>query len=365
MVYTRTFRPCKLALVVEVMSGETKRERRVLPEKDNKHKKAVRFKSNLTQTKVIARKPPAYCHCDDIGDAYTKMLACDGCQSWHSFQCVNYTPKQTQKSSPPSKEKAETLYFCLDCRKGTLLSQTVARLKQKKAPTYDEAFRLCDKLGLQTSGDVNDLVVRLICFLSTRPSDRWSELCKSHGKEAQLADLRLLESEEFSSLLGQCGLESSSGKIKEKLIRLHAFLAGKDPDLALLDEPESPDKENSKPRQRKKKSPVQWRVKASPPTPETKTEEIKKKSKQQKATKNEAGDDFELLDAFSLEQLRKESRTCGLEATGTKKQLKERLTAHLTKELQEKSKIPTGTCTCSGIRNCDYCMATLIDGLIV
>jgi len=144
---------------------------------------------------------------------------------------------------------------------------------------------------------------------------------------------------------------------------LRAFLVGKDPNLALLDEPDSPsDKENSKPHQRKKKTAVQWRVKASPPTPETKSEETKK-SKQKTST--EEGGDFELLDAFSIEQLRKESRACGLEAKGTKKQLKERLAAHLDKELRDKSKTPIGKCTCSGIKNCDYCMATLIEGLMV
>jgi len=97
----------------------------------------------------------------------------------------------------------------------------------------------------------------------------------------------------------------------------------------------------------------------------------RKKKEKKKSTKDDENDDFELLNAFSLEQLRKESRSCGLEATGTKKQLKERLVSHLKKqhtqlkELQEKSKTGTGGCTCSGIRNCEYCVATLIEGLML
>ncbi|GAB5370933.1 hypothetical protein AAMO2058_001535600 [Amorphochlora amoebiformis] len=161
------------------------RSRSATPFGKSRPVRSVHFGS--VTSKMISLHPlMCCCEFDDDSPEYQ----CSTCGDWHQLSCLGLSSKDQEKKGS-----------CLPCKKKVLLKKLCSAILEKNLPPYSKLKTVCSKLCLPTSGNQNDLVVRLTAFLPLRALPKgFTKLLRGIGQDAQIALLKSLGESRLASL---------------------------------------------------------------------------------------------------------------------------------------------------------------------
>lgn len=364
-------------------------------------------------------RPPVFCRCDDdtspsSSPSSGQRIPCDGCNQWHTLRCLNI-PASTQVDAVQKKS-------CIRCRKAELWRKVLMKIQIGQPLHYKEVFSVSKKLHIQPSGTTADVLVRLVCFLVSRPQDFWAKPPAQFGRRAQLELIASLRPEVLTATLEQANLQTN-GRMRDRLVRLHEFLTSnlkEDPSarkentaprrpltpakLNKAQENSLPQNTNSSSRPRRTKSgrakrsattawtenKKQARPTREPNTPPPRSSErrvlgdrtntmitpsptiLKKTRQPHKRSPLPPGEKqlWELatefrssLDVFTRDELRTECMNCGLRRGGTKAELAQRLALYLAQQEHRVKASQTERGTHPVSCECDSCLSAVIQSI--
>jgi len=159
-------------------------------------------------------RPPVFCRC--VPEENVVRITCSSCNLWHTARCLNIPSNQ--------KQTTDAKHACVRCRKNELLMKIFTKIKIGQQLRLEELTMVSNKLRIHPSGSAADIVVRLVCFLLSGPSDKWSQPAQSFGRDAQLRQIASISSVDIKRSLAVAQLDIG-GRARDRVLRLHAFLS--------------------------------------------------------------------------------------------------------------------------------------------
>ncbi|GAB5370932.1 hypothetical protein AAMO2058_001535600 [Amorphochlora amoebiformis] len=338
------------------------RSRSATPFGKSRPVRSVHFGS--VTSKMISLHPlMCCCEFDDDSPEYQ----CSTCGDWHQLSCLGLSSKDQEKKGS-----------CLPCKKKVLLKKLCSAILEKNLPPYSKLKTVCSKLCLPTSGNQNDLVVRLTAFLPLRALPkgysarlnlsrvythtlflRFTKLLRGIGQDAQIALLKSLGESRLASLCEKLTMNNlRKGDSHDELAsRVHKLMIPESK-MRPIRQALAPIQENIALPSPSVKKPKSKTVTSS----RTLGKRKKSRAKTGKSSRFTRASVKKMLEIFTVEHLRRECRGYKIPDKGDKKTLMTKLASTLISKQHKslKSRPHPGDCGCD---LCDLELAVALNNL--